>query len=520
MHGPQFRVQPIISTDAIRSVLDPHEQVSAAQPVPQKLELTTRAHSRTRIQQVVLTGVPLLVADLLALSVCFVLATLLASLCSGISIPLNQPRQLMAISLTFLGLAGVAGLYPATAMNPVVELKRLLSVLGFSCVVLVTENAMLGELSRMELLTVVCILPLAVVGMPAGRFSMRRLCPRFKWWGENAIIVGAGPQGRAVYQFFAASPHRGLRPIGVVDQDPERYWQGDLPNPDLPFLGRTSELPGLCERRRVHWVVAAVADRSPSDVALVLNRGSMVANLVILSSPILLPSLWVESFEAAGLNGVHIRDRLLFPAQRVIKRLCDIGLSAFLLLLALPVIVFSAILITLRSPGPVFYCNQRIGRGGRKFGAWKIRTMVRDSKERLEAYLAEHPEARKEWEEESKLKYDPRIIPGIGHILRKTSLDELPQIWNVLRGDMSLVGPRPILLDELEKYEAYSEAWPLYLRVRPGLTGLWQISGRNNTSYGDRVRLNTYYIRNWSLWLDYYILLRTIRTVVFREGSY
>ena len=144
--------------------------------------------------------------------------------------------------------------------------------------------------------------------------------------------------------------------------------------------------------------------------------------------------------------------------------------------------------------------------------------MITNSEQVLREYLAANPEAAAEWQRDLKLKDDPRIIPRIGHFLRKTSLDELPQLWNIIVGDMSLVGPRPIYTDiEIQKFR---EKYPLYLRVRPGLTGLWQVSGRNNTSYDDRVRLDSYYVRNWSLWLDYFILLRTVRTVLLREGSY
>jgi len=144
--------------------------------------------------------------------------------------------------------------------------------------------------------------------------------------------------------------------------------------------------------------------------------------------------------------------------------------------------------------------------------------MITNSEEVLRQHLAANPEALVEWLKDLKLKNDPRVIPKIGHFLRRTSLDELPQLWNIIVGDMSLVGPRPIYTDiEIEKFQ---EKYPLYLRVRPGLTGLWQVSGRNNTSYEDRVRLDSYYVRNWSLWLDYFILLRTIRTVLLREGSY
>lgn len=143
--------------------------------------------------------------------------------------------------------------------------------------------------------------------------------------------------------------------------------------------------------------------------------------------------------------------------------------------------------------------------------------MIPNANEVLEQYLNEHPELREEWERDHKLKDDPRIIPGVGHLIRKFSLDELPQIWNVLRGDMSLVGPRPIVDSEIEKY---CDVFPLYLKVTPGITGLWQVSGRNNTTYQERITLDAFYVRNWSPWLDLYILARTIKTVLLREGAY
>ena len=143
--------------------------------------------------------------------------------------------------------------------------------------------------------------------------------------------------------------------------------------------------------------------------------------------------------------------------------------------------------------------------------------MVVNADKVLEECLERDPEMRRQWIDDHKLKDDPRIIAGIGHFLRKTSMDELPQLWNVVRGDMSLVGPRPIVKKEIERYR---EMYPLYSRVRPGITGLWQVSGRNDTSYEQRVRLDSYYVCNWSLWLDAYLVLRTIRTILLREGAY
>ena len=163
----------------------------------------------------------------------------------------------------------------------------------------------------------------------------------------------------------------------------------------------------------------------------------------------------------------------------------------------------------------MLYGQKRIGRNGGEFRAWKFRSMVQDAERVLEDYLARHPEMAEEWQRHHKLRNDPRVT-RIGRFLRKTSLDELPQLWNVLTGEMSLVGPRPIVRQELQKY---GDAIELYLRVRPGITGLWQVSGRSNTTYDERIRLDEHYVRNWSVWLDIFVLGETIKTVLRAEGA-
>jgi Undecaprenyl-phosphate galactose phosphotransferase WbaP len=175
-----------------------------------------------------------------------------------------------------------------------------------------------------------------------------------------------------------------------------------------------------------------------------------------------------------------------------------------------------ALLIKASSRGPVFYKQERVGLHGRRFYAWKFRTMVLDADEVLEAYLEARPALRAEWDSQHKLKNDPRIT-RVGRWLRYTSLDELPQIWNVLCNEMSLVGPRPIVSAEIAKYQHHFE---LYTKVLPGVTGLWQVSGRNDTTYPERVALDAFYVRNWSCWLDLYILARTVGVVLRREGAY
>jgi lipopolysaccharide/colanic/teichoic acid biosynthesis glycosyltransferase len=189
-------------------------------------------------------------------------------------------------------------------------------------------------------------------------------------------------------------------------------------------------------------------------------------------------------------------------------------------MLASPLIISISILIILgikiTSPGPLFYGHSRYGKNGKLFKAWKFRTMIVDADKKLKDMLERDPVMREEWERDAKLKNDPRVT-GFGKLLRKTSMDELPQLWNIFVGEMSLVGPRPVTAPEIEKY---GERAGYILSITPGLSGMWQISGRSNTSYEERMLLDTYYIQNWSIWLDLWIIVKTIGVVCYGKGAY
>jgi undecaprenyl-phosphate galactose phosphotransferase len=216
-------------------------------------------------------------------------------------------------------------------------------------------------------------------------------------------------------------------------------------------------------------------------------------------------------------NLVVFKNRLKSKYRLVIKEIFNYMLAIILLPILLPVIGILALMIKKESPGPVFFAHNRIGKNGKIIPTLKFRSMYSDAQERLEKLLAEDEEIRKEWETNFKLKDDPRVTK-IGAILRKTSLDELPQIFNVLRGEMSFVGPRPVIQKELDLY--YKEDAQYYFMVKPGITGLWQVSGRSDTDYDFRVETDKWYVRNWSLWLDIVILFKTVKVVLFREGAY
>jgi len=218
------------------------------------------------------------------------------------------------------------------------------------------------------------------------------------------------------------------------------------------------------------------------------------------------------SMQLSGYGQELVNHNSLLQAA---KRIVDVVGASVLLIVFSPIFVVLGVLVA-RSGGPVFFHHQRIGRGGREFPCYKFRTMVTDGDRVLKEYLAKHPEARREWQAERKLRKDPRVT-AVGQLLRKTSLDELPQLFNVLRGEMSLVGPRPVVKSELE---LYGKAVAHYAAVRPGMTGLWQVTGRNNTTYRRRVLLDSYYVKRMSPWLDVVILFKTIRVVLLRSGAY
>ena len=182
----------------------------------------------------------------------------------------------------------------------------------------------------------------------------------------------------------------------------------------------------------------------------------------------------------------------------------------------LPWVAIVALLVKWTSRGPVFYGHGRIGEDGRTFRAWKFRTMVENADQILEQCVQADPELRAEWAETHKLRNDPRVTK-IGKFLRQTSLDELPQIWNVIRGEMSLVGPRPIVRHEVPKY---GEEFDVYRKVRPGITGLWQVSGRSETTYEQRVAMDVHYVRTWSVWLDVYLLAKVVGVALRKQGAY
>jgi Undecaprenyl-phosphate galactose phosphotransferase WbaP len=227
-------------------------------------------------------------------------------------------------------------------------------------------------------------------------------------------------------------------------------------------------------------------------------------------------SIWMSARDFDGILGLATTQRLKIPLNLMVKRLLDLSIVIAGGLVILPFLLIIAIIVKITSKGPVLYKQKRIGLNGKNFYAYKFRTMVSDAETQLKTLLEKDPQARAEWEASQKLKNDPRITK-VGKFLRRLSIDEFPQLINVLKGEMSLVGPRPIVENEIKKY---GDDFRRIFSVKPGITGLWQVSGRSDTEYSDRVSYDTYYLQSWSIWLDLWILYKTIGVVLIKKGAY
>jgi len=397
----------------------------------------------------------------------------------------------------------LVGLYPGILLSPPEELKKLsqstsIIFLALSGAVFLSKQ---GELYSRGIFVMAWFGALFV--LPMFRSLLRRMIHTKSWWGHPVVILGAGITGSAVCTALAREHRLGLRPIAFLDDDSDKIGtciQG------VPVEGALHDAGTMFREFRDAVAIVAMPGLAPERLVEILEGpASEFRRLILIPDLFGASSLWISAFDLGGILGLEVHQKLLDPRRQWVKRCMELGL----ILIFLPVLMLLsfviAIWIKMDSAGSVLYCQKRIGLHGKDIKIWKFRTMVQDADAALAECLAIDPELRAEWRENHKLACDPRIT-RVGRILRKTSLDELPQLWNVLRGDLSLVGPRPIVWDEVDKYQG---GFFLYKKVKPGLTGLWQVSGRSDTSYAERVRLDAYYVRNWSVWFDIYILVKT-----------
>jgi Undecaprenyl-phosphate galactose phosphotransferase WbaP len=450
----------------------------------------------------------MLSSDLVAIALAWSVAVA-GYVATGAKLALSDCFGVAALAILLPAIFANCGFYPGAGIGPVDELRGVIRFTTAAYVSLVLLLFLLQAAPYPRIILIVAWL-LTMVFVLAGRNLVRRAAGSLPWWGCPAVLLGAGPGSSAVLRVLRNDPGIGIRVHVAVDER-----GSDESFEDLPFVVGLNNIPGLVHQTRIKHAIIAGPVSSFSVAELIRAYGRYFPRLIVCPEIRMPRSLRAEGSSLGGLLVLGVRERLLAHPSRLEKRIIDIILSSVLLALLSPAFILIACAVMITSEGPVFYGHRRIGRDGRAFKMWKFRTMVANADKVLEMHLEQDERLRTEWERDHKLRRDPRVTP-VGSFLRKCSLDELPQIWNVLRGDMSLVGPRPIVSAEISRY---GTEFDVFLRVLPGLTGLWQVSGRNDTTYQERVELDSYYANNWSPWLDLYILSRTLRAVVSGRGA-
>lgn len=534
------------------------EQVRVTRDKGKQRELETRAREAPSLMGLAvhcrpgLTKLAVVTSDLLALGI----ATGLAWLLITHDAPGRVQRYgILAVLPLCLLIFAYVQLYAATPPSPPEEIRRGTLAVTFVCagLWLVSFIVRSGGWDGVQHLAWILSWLVGILLTPVFRAALRWKCASRRWWGQPVVVLGAGRVGRAVVGTLQRRPQLGLKPVAVLDDDPLKHgtlratWgdddieveavpesTGEPPKstPDspstrsawanfstieeVPVLGGLELAPVLAQRLKIKFAVVAMPEADSSALLGIIERYAESFQRVLAIPDLFdLTYFGAATRDLGGVLGIEVQRQLLLTGPRLAKRAMDISITGLGLLMVSPLLAVIALLIKLDSKGSVFYNHKRLGQDGVRFPALKFRTMHGDGEQRLKAVLERDPKMRNEYEQFHKLTDDPRVT-RVGRFLRKYSLDELPQLWNVLVGDMSLVGPRPYLereIPEMDQKEA------IILRVKPGITGIWQVTERNASTFERRLHMDVEYVRSWSPWLDIYVLARTIPVVLGGTGS-
>ena len=468
-----------------------------------------------RLPSAVGTRVILVFADLLALASASAAATVFWSAAQPLADPAAFVRLwplLLAIPVGF----ALAGLYPAAGLSPVEENRRTTLAVSAVFGLVIAALFFAREVQSASRGIFVIAWLLSVFAVPLMRSTVRSLFGRRAWWGLPAVVLGAGRTGRAVVMQLGQGATRDLTVVGCLDDDLEK---NATAVGGVPVLGRLSDAPEVQKVWNVSFGIVAMPGLPPERLARVVREHAHVfPHLVVIPNVFGLSSIGVGTREIGSFVGLYNKQNLLHAPNMVFKRVLDLVLLVPIAIIAVPLLVLAALAVELVSPGNPFYTQRREGRNGRPILVWKLRTMRNHADEYLERYLDGHPDARTEWERHFKLTDDPRVLPVVGKFLRRSSIDELPQLLNILLGQMSFVGPRPFPYYHLAQFEEGFRR--MRTKAVPGLTGYWQVMSRSSGDLVAQQELDTYYIANWSLWMDIYLLFKTPLAVLFGKGAY
>ena len=414
---------------------------------------------------------------------------------------------------------GCIGLYPGIMISPTEEVKKIFFACAFSFAAIIL-TIFLGDQKEIRVadlliqdskdvalaVAFIISLPAATIAIPGLREFSKHYFSRFRWWGVPAVVYTDGNTADFIIDKLIKNKYLGYHPVVIINS-------GNIESDNykgIPIFPPTQEIHQII---RNHNVKQAVICDYAGDMSEVMK--SYRYTITVSKNQTFFTDTQ-QLKDIAGIIGFASIHNLTFKGNLFLKRFIDIFSIVICLPIILPLMLILSFFVKITSKGPVFYAHKRVGKNGKEIKCWKFRSMCINSQEMLEKILAEDPVRRAEWEKDRKFQDDPRVTK-FGKFLRKTSLDELPQLFNILFGDMSLVGPRPVTEPELVKYGEYKD---YVLSVSPGLTGMWQVSGRSDTGYEERISFDTYYIQNWSIWLDIWILIKTVWVVLKGKGAY
>ncbi len=402
----------------------------------------------------------------------------------------------------------IAGLYPGFVLPPAEEVKRIslcisCCFIGISLSIITLKNI---EAKWPIAFGLIMAIPIATIMLPISREFARHQFAKCKWYGVPAVIYVSGTSGNAIVERLLKRPDFGYKPALIINS----HKNSKTSNFNLPEFDPTEETFKMIKS---YGIKVAILCNYDLDTTLINSYYRYTIQIPKYQDTNTI-SLNIRDF--GGILGFSSTHNLTKMFSIFLKRFIDLMLILVSSPMTVPLVGIVALIVKITSPGPVFYGHKRIGKDGREFKCWKFRSMVVDADKMLKKILTENPDMRKEWERDRKFTNDPRVTK-IGKFLRKTSIDEIPQFFNVLTGEMSFIGPRPVTQPELAKYGSRAD---FILSVQPGLSGMWQISGRSDTGYEERITLDSYYIQNWSIWLDIWIIVKTIYTVLRGKGAY
>jgi Undecaprenyl-phosphate galactose phosphotransferase WbaP len=413
----------------------------------------------------------------------------------------------------FLLIFQILNLYPGVSLAPAEELRRFTigSFMAHGGVIL----SRYIEKDYLDSVTVALTISFifSTIILLAARSITHWLLYKTRLGGIATVIYGSGSTGKLVVDCLLGNIRTGYVPILILDDKPGGIdeYQG------IPIIHDTSVGPEIVSKYHIKMALVAMPKLDNQELKRIMNNSvSAFRHSAFIPDFFSAANIWMTVRDFGGVLGFITDNKLKMSWNLQIKRLMDLAIVIIGGILILPFLLFIALMIKINSPGPILYKHKRLGMNGKHFYAYKFRSMVNDSQVRLQRLLESDPEIRKEWDTNHKIQQDPRIT-SVGRFLRRTSLDEFPQLINILKGEMSLVGPRPIVDEEVEKY---GEDFKHIFSIKPGLTGLWQVSGRSDTNYNERVAYDTYYLQSWSSWMDLWILYMTFGAVVRGRGAY